>query len=100
MRSLTTCSAPSRGPWTDLLWGDVIERSKTYAAVLGGTLGFSVLIYVFLILLGDLGMVLGGVLCTGALFAALLCVMLRLDRLEKKLDALISSKEGADRPNE
>ena len=69
MRSLTTCSAPSRGPWTDLLWG-------------------------------DLGMVLGGVLCTGALFAALLCVMLRLDRLEKKLDALISSKEGADRPNE
>ena len=43
-------------------------------------------------------MVLGGVLCTGALFAALLCVMLRLDRLEKKLDALISSKEGADRP--
>ena len=45
-------------------------------------------------------MVLGGVLCTGALFAALLCVMLRLDRLEKKLDALISSKEGTDRPNE
>ena len=45
-------------------------------------------------------MVLGGVLCTGALFAALPCVMLRLDRLEKKLDALISSKEGADRPNE
>ena len=69
MRSSATCSAPSRGPWTDLLWG-------------------------------DLGMVLGGVLCTGALFAALLCVMLRLDRLEKKLDALISSKEGADRPNE
>ena len=50
--------------------------------------GFSVLIYVVLSV-GRLGGLAG--LCTGALFAALLCVMLRLDRLEKKLDAL--SKE-------
>ena len=41
---------------------------------LGGTLGFSVLIYGVLVLLGDMGVVFGGILCAGALFAALFCV--------------------------
>ena len=49
---------------------------------LGGTLGFSVLIYVVLVLLGDMGVVFGGILCAGALFAALFCVTLRLIRID------------------
>lgn len=60
---------------------------------LGGTLGFSVLIYVVLVLLGDMGVVFGGILCAGALFAALFCVTLRLIRIEEKLDAIISRME-------
>ena len=60
---------------------------------LGGTLGFSVLIYVVLVLLGDMGVVFGGILCAGALFAALFCVTLRLIRIEEKLDAIISQME-------
>ena len=50
---------------------------------LGGPLGFSVLIYAVLALLGDLGLVCGGFLCAGALFAALFCVTLRLIRIEE-----------------
>ena len=60
---------------------------------LGGTLGFSVLIYVVLAMLGDMGMLLGGILCAGALFAALFCVTLRLIRIEEKLNALTSKTE-------
>ena len=60
---------------------------------LGGTLGFSVLIYIVLVLLGDMGVVFGGILCAGALFAALFCVTLRLIRIEEKLDAIISRME-------
>ena len=60
---------------------------------LGGTLGFSVLIYVVLVLLGDMGVVFGGILCAGALFAALFCVTLRLIRIEEKLNALTSKTE-------
>ena len=60
---------------------------------LGGTLGFSVLIYVVLVLLGDMGVVFGGILCAGALFAALFCVTLRLIRIEEKLNAIISRME-------
>ena len=64
---------------------------------LGGTLGFSVLIYVVLVLLGDMGVVFGGILCAGALFAALFCVTLRLIRIEEKLDAIISRMEEWER---
>ena len=64
---------------------------------LGGTLGFSVLIYVVLALLGDMGVVFGGILCAGALFAALFCVTLRLIRIEEKLDAIISRMEEWER---
>ena len=64
---------------------------------LGGTLGFSVLIYVVLVLLGDMGVVFGGILCAGALFAALFCVTLRLIRIEEKLDAIISRMEDWER---
>ncbi len=60
---------------------------------LGGTLGFSVLIYAVLALLGDMGVVFGGILCAGALFAALFCVTLRLIRIEEKLNALASKTE-------
>ena len=64
---------------------------------LGGTLGFSVLIYVVLVLLGDMGVVFGGILCAGALFAALFCVTLRLIRIEEKLNAIISRMEEWER---
>ena len=60
---------------------------------LGGTLGFSVLIYVVLVLSGDMGVVFGEILCAGALFAALFCVTLRLIRIEEKLNALVSKTE-------
>ena len=60
---------------------------------LGGTLGFSVLIYVVLVLSGDMGVVFGEILCAGALFAALFCVTLRLIRIEEKLNALTSKTE-------
>ena len=64
---------------------------------LDGTLGFSVLIYAVLALLGDMGVVFGGILCAGALFAALFCVTLRLIRIEEKLDAIISQMEEWER---
>ena len=54
---------------------------------LGGTLGFSVLIYVVLVLSGDMGVVFGEILCAGALFAALFCltqITLRSDPTEQK----------------
>ena len=54
---------------------------------LGGTLGFSVLIYVVLVLLGDMGVVFGGILCAGALFAVVVLCHLRLIRIEEKLNA-------------
>ena len=60
---------------------------------LGGTLGFSVLIYVVLVLSGDMGVVFGEILCAGALFAALFCLTLRLIRIEEKLNALTSKTE-------
>ena len=51
------------------------------------------LIYAVLALLGDMGVVFGGILCAGALFAALFCVTLRLIRIEEKLSALASKTE-------
>ena len=63
---------------------------------LGGTLGFSVLIYAALVvmaMLGDVGIFFGGLLCAGALFAVLFCVTLRLIRIEEKLNALASKTE-------
>ena len=55
------------------------------------------LIYAVLALLGDMGVVFGGILCAGALFAALFCVTLRLIRIEEKLDAIISQMEEWER---
>ena len=66
---------------------------------LGVTLGFSVLIYAILVLLGDMGVVFGGILCVGALFAALFCITLRLIRIEGKLNALTSKTEKPESDN-
>ena len=40
-----------------------------------------------------MGVVFGGILCAGALFAALFCVTLRLIRIEEKLNTLASKTE-------
>jgi len=91
MRSSATCSAPSRGLWTNSV--DQSREEWDQCCCFGRNTRFFVLIYAVLALLGDMGVVFGGILCAGALFAALFCVTLRLIRIEEKLNTLASKTE-------
>ena len=69
----------------------------------GAAIGFSVIIFAVLTLLGEAGLIFGGIFCVGMIFAGLYCVMDRLHQLEKKLDVLArhltdSSLDNAPEP--
>lgn len=63
---------------------------------LGMTLGISGFIYILLAVLGDAGLVLGGIFCVGGVFAGLYCLMDRINRLEEKLDALARASRQSE----
>ena len=99
MRSSATCSAPSRGLWTNCPLSKDGKRRTQIGVVFTFAVLIAIALWVLVWILGEVGVLIAIILTVRGLFAAFVFLSERLDRMEKKMDALSSKTEKPESDN-